>query len=95
VPFVWVDPDPVGWALLAAMGVLGAAGHWLLGEAYARAQPALLAPYIYVQIVWATALGWAVFGHWPDMWTLAGGGIVVAAGLYVFHRERVLRGTSA
>ena len=89
VPFVWVDPDPWGWLGLATIGVFGAAGHWLLGEAYARAQPALLAPYIYVQIVWAAMLGFAIFGHWPDAWTLVGAGVVVAAGLYVFHRERV------
>jgi drug/metabolite transporter (DMT)-like permease len=87
-PFVWVDPDPLGWLGLAAMGLFGAAGHWCLGEAYARAQPAPLAPYIYVQIVWAALLGWAIFGHWPDAWTFTGAGIVVAAGLYVFHRER-------
>jgi drug/metabolite transporter (DMT)-like permease len=94
VPFVWIDPSAFGWLGLATMGLLGAAGHWFLGEAYARAQPAMLAPYIYVQIVWAALLGWAIFDHWPDGWTLAGGGIVVAAGLYVFHRERVARGAS-
>jgi drug/metabolite transporter (DMT)-like permease len=91
VPFVWIDPSAFGWLGLATMGLLGAAGHWFLGEAYARAQPAMLAPYIYVQIVWAALLGWAVFDHWPDSWTLAGSAIVVAAGLYVFHRERVAR----
>lgn len=88
-PFVWIDPDPMGWLGLAAMGLFGAAGHWCLGEAYARGQPALLAPYIYIQIVWATLLGVAIFGHWPDAATLAGAAIVVGAGLYVFHRERV------
>lgn len=89
VPFVWIDPDPWAWAGLATIGLFGALGHWCLGEAYARAQPGALAPYIYLQIVWATGFGAILFGHWPDGWTLAGGALVVAAGLYVFHRDRV------
>lgn len=89
-PFVWIDPGPAGWLGLAAIGVLGAAGHWCLSEAYARAQPSMLAPYIYVQLVWAALLGWTIFDDVPDSWTLGGAGIVIAAGLYVFHRERAL-----
>jgi drug/metabolite transporter (DMT)-like permease len=90
VPFVWTDPDPWGWLGMAMTGLFGALGQWCLGEAYALGQPGALAPYIYLQIVWATAYGAILFGHWPDVWTVAGTGLVVAAGLYVFHRERGL-----
>jgi drug/metabolite transporter (DMT)-like permease len=40
-----------------------------------------LAPFVYTQLIAATALGWAVFGVWPDALTLAGLGIVLASGL--------------
>ncbi len=90
VPFVWVTPDLKGWLILMTMGVFGAAGHYLMGEAYARAQPAILAPFTYTQIVWAGAMGALFFGHVPDGWTLFGAAIVVAAGLYVFYRERAV-----
>jgi len=90
VPFVWVTPDLEGWLMLMAMGAFGAAGHYLLGEAYARAQPAILAPFTYTQIIWAGGLGALFFGHVPDGWTLFGAAIVVGAGLYVFYRERAV-----
>jgi drug/metabolite transporter (DMT)-like permease len=35
------------------------------------------------------ALGYLVFGDLPDRWTLAGGSIVIASGLYLLYRERV------
>ena len=38
-----------------------------------------------------TAAGYLVFGHLPDVWTVVGAGIVIASGLYVFHREQVHR----
>jgi drug/metabolite transporter (DMT)-like permease len=50
------------------------------------------AKFVYSQLVWVIALGYAVFGDRPDAYTLAGASIVIASGLYVFHRERV-RGT--
>ena len=34
-------------------------------------------------------LGWWLFGQWPDRWTLVGGAIVIACGLYLLARERV------
>lgn len=88
VPFVWRPPDPVDWALMAAMGVLGGVGHFLLVQAYARAPASLLAPFPYLIIVWSGIFGYAAFGDVPDRWTLAGSALVVASGLYVWWRER-------
>jgi drug/metabolite transporter (DMT)-like permease len=50
-------------------------------------------PYQYTMIVWATVLGYAVFGDVPNLLTLAGATIIVAAGLYIFWREQ-MRGQS-
>ena len=91
VPFVWTTPDLTGWALLAFIGLMGAAGHFCLIKAYGLAQPSLLAPYSYVQIVWVIALGYVVFGDLPDFWTLVGTALIIASGIYVFYREAYLR----
>ena len=40
-------------------------------------------------IVMIAAIGYLVFGHLPDGWTVVGAAVVIASGLYVFHRERV------
>ena len=37
-------------------------------------------------------LGWLIFDHLPDMWTFMGAGLIVASGLYAFHRERLRKG---
>ena len=36
-----------------------------------------------------TTSGYLVFVHLPDGWTVVGAAVVIASGLYVFHRERV------
>jgi drug/metabolite transporter (DMT)-like permease len=43
-------------------------------------------------MVWMLVFGWFIFDQIPDMWTLIGAGIVVASGLYLLYRERVVRG---
>ncbi|MFC4174765.1 DMT family transporter [Microvirga sp. GCM10011540] len=90
LPWIWTTPpSPLTWLLLALTGVFGGLGHWLLILAHARAPAAILSPFIYSQIIWMLALGYILFGDWPDPWTFAGAGIVIASGLYLLYRERV------
>jgi drug/metabolite transporter (DMT)-like permease len=46
-------------------------------------------PYQYTLIVWAVVFGWQMFGEVPDVFTLTGAALIVAAGLYIFWREKV------
>jgi drug/metabolite transporter (DMT)-like permease len=92
VPLVWTTPsDPLVIALMAAAGAIGSFGHYLLIAAHRLAPAAVLAPFIYSEIVLVTALGFLVFGDVPNRFTLTGAGIVVASGLYLLHRERKVR----
>jgi drug/metabolite transporter (DMT)-like permease len=92
VPLVWTTPsDPLVIALMAATGAIGSFGHYLLIAAHRLAPAAVLAPFIYSEIVLVTALGFLVFGDVPNRFTLTGAGIVVASGLYLLHRERQVR----
>jgi len=87
LPFFWVTPT--GWELLIliAVGVTGGVAQVMLTEAYASAQVSALGPYSYTSILWAMVLGVVVFGTWPGLSMLAGAGLIVAAGLYILHRE--------
>ena len=88
VPFAWVPPDAYGWALLCAVGILGVTTHGLLILAAREAPAALLQPFNYTLLVWATLWGWVGFGAFPDSSTIAGASIVVSSGLFTIWRER-------
>jgi drug/metabolite transporter (DMT)-like permease len=92
LPLVWTTPtDPLAILGMVCIGGFGTFGHYLLIRAHALAPAGVLAPFIYTQIVWMVAFGWLFFGQLPDVWTLAGSGVVIASGVYLLHRERVRR----
>jgi drug/metabolite transporter (DMT)-like permease len=76
------------WILFATLGFWGGLGHWLLILAHRTAPAPVLAPYIYLGLIWMSVAGFLVFDDMPTIWTLSGGGIVILAGLYVLARER-------
>jgi drug/metabolite transporter (DMT)-like permease len=88
--FAFQMPSGWQWAVLAFAGFCGSFGHYLLIAAHRLAPASLLAPYSYTQIIWMMLLGFVLFGQIPDRWTVIGGMVVVASGLYVFHRERMV-----
>jgi drug/metabolite transporter (DMT)-like permease len=91
IPFVWTTPtSALVVALMVLIGALGSGGHYLLILGHRLAPASTLAPFIYTQIVWTTTLGFLVFGDLPNRWTILGGLIVVASGLYLLNRERKL-----
>ncbi len=79
---IWV------WGAILGAGGLAATTFVLIAEAFRRAEAGALAPFQYLEIVGATAMGWLVFGDFPDALTWAGIAVILASGLYVFHRER-------
>lgn len=85
----WVTPTPGQFALAAAMATFATGGQFLIALAYRRAPASVLAPFSYVQLVSAAALGFLVFGSVPDGWTATGAAVIIASGLYTAHRERV------
>lgn len=85
-----VGPLAGGWAwqVIVAGGALSAVTFVLIAEAFRRAEAGVLAPFQYLEIVGATAAGYLVFGDFPDLITWVGIMIILASGIYVFHRER-------
>lgn len=93
VPFFWTWPSPADALLMATFGSIGFAGHTCLVYALSQAPASTLAPFNYAGFVWALLVGAAVFGEIPDLATLIGAAIIICAGLYVWHRERVRAAT--
>ena len=80
-------------ALIIAGGLLGTFGHSLFIRAFQQAPASALTPFTYIHLVWATIVGWIVFGTFPDAWTLAGMAVIASSGLLcVVHERRRARG---
>lgn len=91
-PFVdWVPLRSEHILMFAASGALISVAHTLMIEAFRRGEAALIAPFKYSSLLWATLIGFLMFGELPDRWTIVGAVIIVLAGLYVLHRETQLK----
>jgi drug/metabolite transporter (DMT)-like permease len=91
VPFSWQTPSYDQWLMLVAIGLLGGLGHYALIRAYERSETSLVAPFAYTEIIWATLLGFMVFGDFPDIYTFLGTVIIITSGVYILQRERKMR----
>jgi len=88
-PFGWVMPSFRDFALLCLFGVLSIVALACVNRSLKLAAASVVVPYQYTMMVWAIILGYIVFGDVPDLSTLAGAAIIIAAGLYIFWREQV------
>lgn len=88
----WVWPaTAVDWVIVTVIGCAAMLGHSLLTIGYRYAPASTLGPVVYVQILYASAISWVVFSQPPDAKTILGTAVIVAAGLYLWLRERQLR----
>jgi drug/metabolite transporter (DMT)-like permease len=87
VNFFWVTPTMLDLGLFALAGFFGSIGVMCLTHAFRLAPVAAIAPFEYTALVWATLLGFLVWGELPDGVTLVGVSIVVVSGLYIIYRE--------
>lgn len=88
VPFVWTTPEsPLMLAMLMGLGVFAAAAEFTMIKAFISAPGAVIAPFQYTMMVWATFYGFVLFGDLPDGWTLLGAAILITTGLYSYYRD--------
>ncbi len=92
--FVWpwfgsrIDLTWMDVVLLAGIGVIGTIGHFLLILAFQRAPASALTPFTYIQVVFATLIGWLAYNDFPDALTLAGMALIAGSGLLLTWHER-------
>ena len=85
----WQWPETfTGYIVLGGIGAFGVIGHSLATIAHRFADASLLAPVVYLQLIFATIAGLFVFAESPTVWTLLGAAIIGAAGVYIWQRER-------
>ena len=87
----WVLPDNAREvALILVIGTMGGIAQIFMTMAYQRARAATCASFDYTALVYGFLLGWMFFDEVPDAFLIVGGLIVVAAGVYIIHRETVV-----
>ena len=81
-PWVWENPRTLAdCGLFLACGTLGAVGHYLVAQSLRFAPANIASPFQYLQLLAAVAVGYLMFGNWPDALTWVGASIIIAAGL--------------
>ena len=91
IVFNWNPMSNNALLLTLIIGLFGTAGHICLIRALTLGEASLVAPFIYTNLLFTTIWGLVLFGNFPDLWTIAGALIIVAAGIYVWARDRALR----
>ncbi len=84
--YVWQMPDAADLAAFLAAGALAVGGHLLLTGAFARLEASRLAPLEYTTLIWASGIGYAVFGEALTWATLAGAGLIILGSLAASRR---------
>lgn len=95
LPSVWQPIALPHIPLFIALGFLGSAAQFCLIRAFTLAEASVIAPFGYIGIIFATFWGIVLYQEYPDFWTVIGALVIVAAGLYVWHRETMAARTVA
>lgn len=83
----WHAPSAVQWLLFLVCGLLGSGGHYCLTRSYAAADISATQSVKFLDLVWATAIGWLAFGDAPSRSTLVGGVVIFGSTLWIARRE--------
>ena len=87
---VWQAPGSSDLGLFALVGIAGGSAAYLLVIAYRNAPAAVVAPFDYTSLIWASVFGWMLWREAPEPAVWVGAAIVAAAGVYITRREMAL-----
>ncbi|MES2784793.1 MAG: DMT family transporter [Pseudomonadota bacterium] len=86
VPY-WQAPTLLQWFTFLLCGFLGALAHYCLTRSFIVADISATQSVKFLELVWASLLGWLVFTETPSRTTLIGGAVICAATLWIARRE--------
>jgi drug/metabolite transporter (DMT)-like permease len=87
----WEPLSPPDWGWMAALCVTGALGHWTLIKCYEVAEASAVQPFAYLQLVFASGIGLALFGDTLSLNIAIGSAIVMGAGIFTLWREHMAK----
>jgi len=87
LPLGWTSPTPVDAAWIVFNGASNAVGQYWWTRALHLAPASAVAPFNYLSLIWASILGFAIWGDVPTVSLVIGSAVVVASGLFLFWRE--------
>jgi drug/metabolite transporter (DMT)-like permease len=90
MPFYAQAHDFWTFAILVTLGLFGGVGQLLMTASLRFAPVATVAPFDYVQLLWAVLFGWLIWDTHPPVSTWAGATVIIASGLYTLYREHRL-----
>lgn len=93
IPFFFQNHAVNIWSALTIGGIMGGIAQMMMTAAVRYAPVSVLAPFDYLQIVWATIWGFVLFATLPSSGSMIGAVMIAAAGSYVVWRERKVRKT--
>jgi drug/metabolite transporter (DMT)-like permease len=83
----WHEPTLEQFFMLVGAGVFGVTGQACVVRGLKVGEATAVAPFDYARIIFAAAIGYWLFGEVPDIWTGVGAAVIIAASLYIAHRE--------
>jgi drug/metabolite transporter (DMT)-like permease len=89
-PFGWITPTAGSLGFFIVAGCISVCALLCGNRSLKLAPASVVVPYQYSMIIWAVMFGYAVFGDVPSTATIVGAAIIIAAGFYIFLRERAL-----
>lgn len=84
----FIVPEIGHMAVFVLIGVAAAVGMTAVSLAFRIAASSVVAPFLYIEMLWALVFGWLIFGDVPDFWMLVGAGIIILSGIYLLLSER-------
>ncbi|MGE0502244.1 MAG: DMT family transporter [Rhizobiaceae bacterium] len=85
----WTPPSSIDVGAMLLLGIVSCVAHLLITRALKLAPASTLAPLHYTLLLWAVIFGWAFFGDVPGPRIRLGSAIVVLAGLFIVHRQKL------
>ncbi len=86
-PFFWSAIRLEDLWLFVAIALFGTAGMTMMTQAFRLAPAVVIAPLDYTALIWATALGWFIWGEVPDPVTYLGATVIISSGVFIIVRE--------
>ena len=91
MPWTWIWPSPSDSVWILFNGTSNAIGQYWWTRALHLAPASAVAPFYYLSLIWASIMGFLIWGEMPTVSLVIGSAIVAGSGLFLFWRETRVR----